>query len=353
MKAKDCNPLVELTRGKLVESIHFGAFVVMDSHGSILASEGNPDLLTYPRSSMKPFQALSFIEQEGAEAFGFSLEEIALLCASHSGTDSHKQVLEGMHQKIGTHEEDLACGVHWPSDEKTRIAMQKAGDRPTAFRHNCSGKHTGMLAYARLCGWPIEDYLNPKHPVQVRIREVVADMVEMDPDEMILGVDGCSAPVYGIPLSKMAFAIAKLTDPFALGKNRAIACRMITTAMRSYPEMIAGPGKFDTELMLTAEGSVISKGGAEGYQVIGIMPGVIEDNAPGIGIAIKISDGDAHGRARTAIGIYLLEELGILEKEKLEKLQQFSFGPLLNWRKLVIGEMRPAFSAAHLEEIWY
>ena len=351
MKAKDCSPLVELTRGELNESIHFGAFVVVDSSGRILPHEGNPDLLTYPRSSMKPFQALPFIESKGAQAYDFSSQEIAIMCASHSGTNLHRQVLESMHQKIGTHEADLACGVHWPGDEKTRLAMEMAGETPTPFRHNCSGKHTGMLAYARLNGWPIEDYLNPQHPVQIRIREVLADMVDMNPDEMPLGIDGCSAPVYGIPLNKMAMAIAKMADPVALEANRAIACRKITSAMRSHPDMVAGPGKFDTVLMSVAGVSVFSKGGAEGYQVIGIMPGAINTGSPGIGIAIKIADGDALARARTAIGLRLLEAFGILNREKLENLQPFGFGPVLNWRKLVVGEMRPAFTITHLEKI--
>lgn len=353
MNVNDCRPLVELTRGDLIESIHFGAFVVVDSKGRVLVSEGNPDLLTYPRSSMKPFQALPFIERNGAEAFDFSPQEIAIMCASHSGTDSHIQVLEGMHQKIGTREDDLACGVHWPGDEKTRVAMQIVGERPTAFRHNCSGKHTGMLAQARLSGWPIEDYLDPQHPVQVRIREVLAEMVEMDPDDMPLGVDGCSAPVYGIPLRNMALGIAKLADPVALGKDRATACQKITSAMRSHPDMVAGPGKFDTMLMSAAGGSVLSKGGAEGYQVIGIMPGVIKAVSPGIGIAIKISDGDVQGRARAAVGMHLLKALGVLEQEQLEDLHPFGFGPVLNWRKLVVGEMRPSFSVAQLEEMSY
>ncbi len=152
MLAKDCVPLVEVTRGEIVESIHFGAFIVVDSHGNVLASEGNPDLMTYPRSSMKPFQALPFIERDGAEKFGLTEQEISIMCASHSGTDLHKSVLEGMHAKIGISEADLACGVHWPSDAATRDAMKAAGEEPTPFRHNCSGKHTGMLAHATLRG---------------------------------------------------------------------------------------------------------------------------------------------------------------------------------------------------------
>lgn len=344
MQASDCVPLVEVTRGSIVESIHLGAFVVINSHGSVVASQGNPDLMTYPRSSMKPFQALPFIERGGAEKFKFTEQEIAIICASHSGTDLHGSVLKGMHKKIGTTEADLACGVHWPSDSATRDAMKYAGEEPTPFRHNCSGKHTGMLAHALLRGLPIEDYLNPKHPVQVTIRETLAEMVEMSPEGMPLGIDGCSAPVYGIPLTNMAHAIAKLADPWALDEKRAKACQTITQAMITNPEMVAGPGKFDTNLMTAGHGKVFCKGGAEGYQIIGVMPGVTGEGAPGLGIAIKISDGDGGSRARSSVSLTLLAALGVLTDDELAQLSAYGNVPLKNWRGFLVGEVRPAYS---------
>ncbi|MBG0788019.1 MAG: asparaginase [Anaerolineaceae bacterium] len=344
MLAKDCVPLVEVTRGEIVESIHFGAFIVVDSHGNVLASEGNPDLMTYPRSSMKPFQALPFIERGGAEKFGLTEQEISIMCASHSGTDLHKSVLEGMHVKIGISEADLACGVHWPSDAATRDAMKAAGEEPTPFRHNCSGKHTGMLAHATLRGLDKEDYLNPDHPVQVTIRETLAEMVDMKPDEMPLGRDGCSAPVYGIPLLNMARGVAKMADPVQLEAIRAESCRKITHAMMSYPVMVAGPGKFDTDLMTAGKGKVFCKGGAEGYQIIGVMPGVLGEDSPGLGIAIKISDGDSSTRARASVSLTILQALGVLGQAEMEALSAYGNLPVKNWRGFVVGEIRPAFT---------
>lgn len=341
MQASDCSPLVEIIRGETVESIHFGAFIVVNAQGETIAGLGNPALITYPRSSMKPFQALPFIEMGGAEAFGFSKQEVAIMCASHSGTKRHQEVLQRMHAKIGTRESDLSCGVHWPSDTDTRNAMRLAGEEPRPFHHNCSGKHTGMLAHARLRGVDIKDYLNPMHPVQVSIRETLAEMVEMAADEMPLGIDGCSAPVYAIPLKHMAHAVAKLADPFALDPQRAEACRVITDAMMSHPMMVAGPGKFDTQLMTVAEGKVFSKGGAEGYQILGVMPGVIAEDSPGLGIAIKIADGDPQGRARAAVSLTILEALGVFGQAELEAMAPFSDKILKNWRKLVVGEIRP------------
>lgn len=349
MQRTDCIPLVEVTRGDIVESIHYGAFVVAFSNGDILANEGNPELVTYPRSSMKPFQALPFIERGGAEFFGFTQREIAIMCASHAGTNMHKQVLEGMHKKIGISEDDLDCGVHWPSDEKTRDAMKIAGEEPTPFRHNCSGKHTGMLAHACMRGFTKKGYLDPQHPVQVAIRETLADMVALKPDEMPLGTDGCSAPVYGIPLRNMAHGIAKLADPVGLDETRAEACQTITAAMMANPEMVAGPGKFDTLLMTVAAGKAFCKGGAEGYQIVGIMPGVIGADSPGIGIAIKVSDGDARSRARTAVALTILKSLGVLDDDDLERLAPFGNVAVKNWRNKVVGEIRAVISTTQLE----
>jgi len=344
MKGLDCVPLVEITRGEVVESVHFGAFIVVDSSGNPFASQGNPQLMSYPRSAMKPFQALPFIESGGDIAFGLIEQEIALICASHSGTDLHVETLRGMHEKIGISELDLACGVHWPGDSKARDAMKKAGKEPTPLHHNCSGKHTGMLAYASMRGLEKSDYLNPQHPIQVTIREVLGEMVGLSPESMPIGVDGCSAPVYGIPLQNFAQAVARLADPSSLSESRGAACRKITAAMINHPVMVAGPGKFDTELMQVADGKVFSKGGAEGYQIIGVMPGAIREGSPGLGIAIKIADGDPTGRARASVSLTILSGLGVLDEGDLVQLPDFGNIPVTNWRKLAVGEIRPTFS---------
>jgi L-asparaginase II len=337
-------PLVEVTRGGIVESIHYGAFCVVDRGGKVLAQAGDPELMTYPRSSLKPFQVLPLLEQGGVAAYGLSTEEIAIMCASHAGTALHQSVLEGLHRKIGITEADLACGIHWPSDAETRTAMKLAGLAPTQLHHNCSGKHSGMLAAALMLGVSKEAYLDPGHPVQVSIRKTVAEMVDMDSEEMPLGTDGCSAPVYAIPLRKMAHAVAKMADPAGLGQVRAAACRIITSAMMTSPIMVAGPHQFDSELMIVGGGKLFSKGGAEGYQIIGVMPGVIAEGSHGIGVAIKIADGDPHGRARSSVSLTILSALGILNDQDLARLGAYGNVPVKNWRGLVVGEVRPAFS---------
>jgi L-asparaginase II len=345
-------PLVEVTRGDIVESVHYGAFCVADRDGHLLAQGGNPGYLTYPRSSLKPFQALPFIERGGATFFGFTGEEVAIMCGSHAGTALHTSVLEGMHHKIGTSEMELACGVHWPYDPNTREAMKLAGQSPTVFHHNCSGKHTGMLALAKLLDSPIKDYLNPQHPIQVIIRETIGEMMDMAPEEMPIGIDGCSAPVYGIPMMRMAHAVAKMVDSTDLRTERAEACQTITSAMITYPVMVAGPGQFDTDLMTAAKGTVISKGGAEGYLMIGVLPGMITKGSPGIGIAIKIADGDARGRARASVALKILKAMGVLDENDLDRLESYGDVPVKNWRKLEVGQVRSVFSLPDFDKYW-
>jgi L-asparaginase II len=289
---------------------------------------------------MKPFQALPFMMHEGDKAFNFTEQEIAIMCASHSGTEKHTAVIDGMHQKIGTSEADLACGVHWPTDLPTREAMKFAGRTPNQFHHNCSGKHTGMLAYARLKNWEIRNYLDPQHPVQVSIRETLAEMVDLKPGEMPLGIDGCSAPVYGIPLQNMAHGVALLADPVSHEPKRAQACQKITSAMMAHPDMVAGPDEFDTDLMRACAGKVFSKAGAEGYQIIGVIPGVLEENSPGLGIAVKISDGDLRDRARPFLILHILSALGVLHAEAGDALSKYWQEPVKNWRGNPVGEFR-------------
>src|SRR5690606_30715990 len=198
---------------------------------------------------MKPFQALPLVENGGMEAFGLTDEELAIISASHAGTNEHVRVLKSIHQKVGLQLSDLQCGVHWPIDKETTFQIRLLGETPDSYRHNCSGKHSGMLTQAKLLEQSLDDYLTPVHLVQQNIRRAVSSMCGIHRDDMIFGVDGCSAPVYAMPLSSFAWAIARLVDPVNLDEERQIACQRITSAMIAYPEMVAGPGQLDSVLM--------------------------------------------------------------------------------------------------------
>lgn len=345
-------PLFELTRGGAVESIHYGAIAVVDVDGRLVTHSGNPHTVTYLRSTAKPFQVLPFIENGGAEFYDLLPPEIALMSASHSGTDEHLDVLLSLQKKTGVAETELLCGVHFPFDETTAEALRQRGEEPTSNRHNCSGKHTGMLAYARMQKWTTTGYLDPAHAVQQNILQVFSEMCDLTPDQVVTGIDGCSAPNFAVPLANAALAYARLCDPTDLEPKRAEACRKITAAMAAHPEMVAGPDRFDTRLMQVADGQLIAKGGAEGYQGIGLLPEVLGPGSPAIGIAIKVADGDLRGRARPAVVLEVLKQLGALTPDQLAALDDYGPTlPLLNWRKIAVGEGRACLELTESKDI--
>lgn len=336
-------PAIELTRGSIVECIHYGAIAAVSSDGTLLASYGDAEIVTFLRSSAKPFQALPFIERGGDQTFGLTEKEVALICASHSGTDEHVSVARGIQAKIGVTEKDLMCGVHSSIDKATANEMLLRGEEPTPNRHNCSGKHTGMLAHARLRNLSIDNYVDINHPVQQTILETFAEMCSLRPDQVVVGIDGCSVPTFAVPLRNAAWAYARLCDPRGLAPNRAAACQRITHAMTHNSLMVGGPGRFDTLVMELARGNILTKGGAEGYQGIGIMPGAIEPGSPAVGLAMKISDGDAGGRAVCCMAIEALYQMGALSKKDVEALKDFGAHPLYNYRHLHVGDLYPSF----------
>lgn len=330
----------------------------MESTGRMAAWYADPGLVTFTRSSAKPLQALPFLENGGMTFYGLTLQEVALLCASHSGTDAHVAIVRSIQAKTGVREADLMCGVHTVYDRQTAEAMRKRGEAPTPNRHNCSGKHTGMLAYSRMLGIPTGlegmPYIDPHHPVQRKILTTLAEMSDLEPDEIHIGIDGCSAPNFALPLRSTALVFARLCQPEGLEEKRAGACHVITKAMLDYPDIIGGPDNFDTTLMRAAQGRVICKGGAEGFQAFGIMPDAIHPGSAALGVAFKISDGDLkghnfaagdpRGHVRPAVTLEILRQLGVLEPKDLEKCAEYGPEfPVENWRKIIVGLASPCF----------
>ncbi len=346
-------PLIELTRGRIVESLHAGSIAVVSANGQLLASHGDPYQVAFLRSSAKPFQALPFVERGGVEHFGLTARELALACASHEGSALHIETVLGMQKKIGIQETDLQCGVHMPGDAAMSKLLIETGGAPGLNLNNCSGKHTAMLAHARMRELPLENYLDLKHPIQQDSLTAFAEMCGIDREKIEIGIDGCSAPNFAVPLYNAALGLARLVDPRGLSEQRAAACREITSAMTTHPEMISGFGEFDCELMKTGAGRIICKRGAEGYQALGLLPGALSPESPGIGITFKVSDGDAahlspeHAstRVRPAVALEILRLLGALSREQMEGLSAFGpLRPIHNHRGLVTGESRPVFT---------
>ena len=344
-------PLLELLRGGLVESTHFGSIAVVDSQGGLLHSLGDPHTVAFLRSSAKPFQVLPFVERGGAEHFGFTPKELALACASHETAQIHLDAVAALQAKIGIRESHLQCGPHLPGDaDMLRLAI-KNDIVPTANFNNCSGKHTAMLAHAKMRGLPLDTYLAPDHPIQRDILAGLSDLSGLSPEAIPLGVDGCSAPNFALSLYNAAFGFARFCDPRSQNETRAAACKKITAAMTAHSEMVSGFGEFDCEVMKIGEGKIVTKRGAEGFQILGILPGVIGER--GVGIAFKVSDGDPgrmddhlheRPRVRPAVSLEILRQLGALDEDQLKSLA--SFGPkkiLKNYAGIVTGESRPSF----------
>jgi L-asparaginase II len=344
MLKTDQLPLYELTRGELVESVHYGSIAISDNQGRLVGWYGDPHTRTFLRSSAKPFQALPFIEHNGQDYFDLSQQEVALICSSHSGTDQHVSTIQSIQKKTGVSESELQCGIHPVVDGATGEAMRERGEELTSNRHNCSGKHTGMLAFAHMQNWSPADYLQMDHNVQSKILRSFSEMSGVPIDEIIIGTDGCSAPNFAVPLHNTALAYARLCDPQDFSEERAAACKTITSAMTSNPFMIGGPGSFDTRLMEVTSGQVVSKGGAEGYHALGIMPGALSADSPALGIAFKLIDGDLRSRARPAVSIEILHQLKALNPHQESELSEFGPSrPIKNWREIEIGETNPAF----------
>jgi L-asparaginase II len=335
-------PLVEVTRGSIIESTHYGSLAIAQPDGKIVFSLGDISSPVFLRSAAKPFQALAFLEAGGVERYALTEKEIAIMCASHTGTDDHVRVLEALQEKIGITESMLQCGIHAPYHSATAREKMLKGEAFHPNQNDCAGKHSGMLAFAKMIGAPMDSYLEPAHPVQQAMLKTFAEMCRVELDSIELGTDGCSAPVFAVPLKASAGAYARLCQPDEMTAKRADACRVITAAMRNQSFMIAGPQRFDTDLMTVAGGSVVSKIGAEGVNAIGVLPGKAARFKTSLGITIKICDGDLLLRAGCVAAIEALQQLGVLSAEQTLALFDHGRRPLKNWRGTVIGEIRPS-----------
>ncbi len=322
---------VEAFRGAVPESEHLVHSVVVDREGNLLAASGNPALVTWWRSAAKPFQALPLVQDGVAARFGLTDPELALACASHSSEPEHLTVVSGLMDRLGLGDQALACGPHTPLSAEVARRVAGEGITLTSRWSNCSGKHVGMIALARHHGWAEAGYQEESHPVQLRILAEVAAWTGRPPEQIGKEPDGCTAVCFALPLSAMALGYARLaasSDP---------AARRIVAAMTGHPFMVAGTGRLCTDLMLAWPGRVIPKVGALGIYCAG-LPG------PGIGIALKVADGDTR-----AASVALLEVLRqVLHRfppasggPEWDRLARYASPEIRNSREVVTGAMSP------------
>jgi L-asparaginase II len=293
---------------------------VVDEEGRLIASAGNPLRPVYLRSAAKPFQAMPLLASGGERAFGLDSDGIALMCASHGGEPRHVRVARALLRKGGYGVEDLGCGAHPPMDERSARRLAERGEAPTALHNNCSGKHAGMLLACRLEGYDAASYRSPDHPLQKRVRRVLSRMTGVSATEIRVAVDGCSLPVFRMPLAALALGYARLLSRDSLGSVRADAARRrILRAMWESPDMVAGRARFTTDLLRAGARRWVGKEGAEGVYAIGLAGR--RAGEPAVGIAFKVEDGSS--RARDAISIAILARLGRLSRAAARALAAY------------------------------
>jgi L-asparaginase II len=307
-----------------------------------VARTGEPRLATFTRSAAKPFQCLPLLLGGGAERFGLTRADLALICASHGGTPLHTARAAGLLTRGGFGVDDLLCGAHPPLDRESARRLSREGAEPTALHNNCSGKHAGMLLACRLLGFPPADYIAPGHPLQRRILCHVAELSGLAAEAIGIAVDGCSVPTFHMPLAHAARGYAALAHPEAAGAPAAVAAALgrVVEAMAAEPLMVAGPGRFTSRLIEVSGGRVIGKEGAEGVYGVAVRGPVA------LGVFVKIADGGE--RCRDGVVMDVLRQMGSLSGAEFAALDGFYRPPLHNVRGIRVGEVRPE---VELEEV--
>lgn len=316
-----------------MESVHRGAVVVVDAAGAVVAASGDPDLRSFARSAIKPLQALPVAADGAVERFALTPSELAVVCGSHSGEEVHLAAVRAILEKIGLEEGALQCGGHFPFHAQTAETMRARGEAPRPIHDNCSGKHAGMLALARLHGWDPDSYMAPDHPVQARSRKAIGALTGTPAAPAAWAIDGCGVPTYHIALRELATAFARLGTAASLDAPWREAAQLVTSAMMRFPEMVAGTGRLDTALMKVASGRLFAKSGGEAIYAVGV-PG------RGLGLALKIEDGTS--RAAGPVVIEALRQLEVLTEEEVHALAPFHHPPVVNRKGVQVGEITPA-----------
>ncbi|GGH95131.1 asparaginase [Arthrobacter liuii] len=285
-------PLVAAIRDGLVESVHYGSAIALAADGSVAATAGNPVAPFYPRSALKPLQAVAMVRAD----LELPADLLALAAASHSGAAAHRDGALRILELHGLTPADLENSTDLPYGTAEREDWLRNGGTATQITQNCSGKHAAMAATCVINGWPVQGYLDPSHPLQQLVARTVTDLAGEEPASV--STDGCGTPLSALTLGGMARAFGRIAQAAADDDGSPEAA--VGLAMQQHPQMVAGEGRDVTELMRLLPGAV-AKDGFEGVQLVGL--------ADGSAVAVKISDGG--DRARMPAAVRLLEALGV------------------------------------------
>jgi len=290
------NPPIEviLKRGSYLESIHKVHAVVCDKKGRVLMCAGNPEYKSFIRSALKPFQAIPFVSSGASSKVNDPLKSIAIACGSHKGSTTHAREAFKILWNFDIDIDELKCPCK----------------KETPLKHNCSGKHAAFLATCKKLGWPTDTYLKGDHPLQIEIFRIISDLLELPAADIYAERDDCGAPTLYLKLVD----IAKLYSILSSSENAEL--EQISRAMIKHPKLISDNNFFDTEIIKSSLGQLISKGGAEGILCIA-------KSNEGLGLALKVEDGSK--RAKHAVGLHLLKQLEWITNLRIQDIEEKVF----------------------------
>jgi|SRR5210317_20159 len=315
--------LVNVTRGKEIESSHSGAAVFIDSSGKVLKEWGDSNMLIYPRSSLKPIQSLNLYKNKIDEKLKLEESYLAFSTASHHGEDIHVNKAVGWLKQLGLKEEDLACGEDWPKSLSDKFKAEKKYKQKRKVFHNCSGKHCAHLAVAKARDLPIKNYQKENHLIQSELVEIIEELAQEKIHSM--GIDGCTLPNPFMSLKSFALISARFAD-FKYLREHGSTAQKIFNACVKFPELTGGEKSINC-LLTKATGNIFFKNGAEGVYVA-LIPHLKS------AIALKISDGTQRASEIAMAGI--IDELNLMPKEKINS---FLSKPILNSTNDVVGNI--------------
>lgn len=326
--------LIQEFRAGQLECVHRGHISIVNEEGRVVKYAGDPHYVAFTRSSAKPIQAIPGIRAGIVESFGLTTAEVAVMAASHRAEEEHVATLNSLISKIGVEEEELVCAPSLPLDRNAREKLlRNGGDRRRLF-HNCAGKHLGVLAYCKMMGYPLDGYDDPTHPVQQEIVNTLAELSQLQVENIGRGVDGCGFPVFALPLSALATAYMKLACPDKIADQAtAKAVGTITAAMNQYPHLVAGRGKVDS--IILEDPNIIAKGGFKGVYAFALRK-------ERLGITFKVSDGSEEEWGMIVLEI--LQQLGYENQETIQKLREVFSTPITNDAGREVGHATASFS---------
>jgi L-asparaginase II len=327
-------PLAVFSRGVFDESVHYGSIAVVDARSRLIASVGDPFRVTTMRSTAKPFQAMVDFELGAAERFAFTPAELAVIAGSHSGEPRHTETVRGVLARAGLSEDALQTGLHPPLHAATRAELERAGRVPGPLHHNCSGKHCGMLCACVHRDWDLRTYVRPDHPLQRAVLRLMCDVTGLPAGDVGVAIDGCGVPTFAVPLAAIAGAFARLARGENLSEEHQRSAARVRGAMLAHPEMVAGEGRFDTDLMIAARGRVLAKAGAEACYGVALPE-------MGWGVAVKIEDGGS--RAVPVALVEALRQMDAIGDGEVQALAGHARPPVRNYRGEIVGEARSVF----------